>query len=247
MKKLFILLAILALHSAGWAAAVVAGVSTASTVNATSYASGSFTPASGDLLVVFVVATSTVVLADDTVTDSQSLGFTLIRSSTKNASLDSLYLFVANKLAVASAMTVTFNCPSDAAAGATIQVARVSGMLRTGIMAVRQNAVEANLGGAGTPAPTFSKSALTGNPTLGLVGNATNPATMTPPSGWTELDDTGYLTPTEGAEYVSRDSGFTGTIITWGSTGGTAFGDIIVELDTSRVPCPLTLLGAGCS
>lgn len=247
MKTLFILLAILALTSASWAAAVVAGVSTTSTSNITSYQTPSFTPAAGDLLVVFVLASGTVVLADTTLTDSNSMGFTLITTAVRSASADTLFLFVANKLAAGSAMTVTFNCPSDAATGNIIQVARVSGMLRTGIMAVRQTAIESNKSAAGTPAPAFTKAALTGNPTLGMVGNGTNPATMTPPASWTEVDDTGYITPTEGAEYVSRDSGFTGTTITWGGTSASSFGDIIVELDTSRVPCPLTLLGAGCS
>src|SRR5262249_36569936 len=87
-----------------------------------------------------------------------------------------------------------------------------------------------------TPAPVFGASALTGNVTLGAVFNANNPAAMTPPTSWTEQNDTGYNTPTTGQEYVSRDSGFTGTTITWGNASGSAFSAITVELDTTSTP-----------
>lgn len=212
-------------------AAVTHAVSTASTANTTSYASGSFTPAANDLLVVFVTASGTVTNAP-TMTDSQGLGFTLVAYGLKNGSADMVYCFVAKALAAASSMTVTFDCTLDAATGAVIQVARVSGMTLVGARAVRQYAVLENQA-SGTPAPAFSLSCLTGNPTLGLIGNSTNAAGMTAPTSWTEKDDTGYATPTTGAEYVSRDSGFTGTTVTWGSSSASAFGAIILELDTS--------------
>jgi hypothetical protein len=76
-------------------------------------------------------------------------------------------------------------------------------------------------------------SALTGNVTLGFLANGTNPATMTEPTGWTEAADLGYATPTTGVHAVHRDSGFTGTTITWGSTTGGSTLDIILEMDTS--------------
>lgn len=214
-------------------AACTHAVSTASTTNASSYASGSFTPAAGDLLVAFVTATGTV--AAGSMTDSQNLGWSKVTTALKASSADTLYCFVANKFAAASSMTVTFDCTGDAATGAVIQVVRVASMLRKGPLAIRQSAVSSNQT-SGTPGPSFAASALTGNVTLGLVGNATNPATMTTPTNWTEQNDTGYGTPTTGAEYVTRDSGFTGTTITWGSSSASAFGAIIVELDTSSAP-----------
>lgn len=86
--------------------------------------------------------------------------------------------------------------------------------------------------GANTPCVSaFASACLTENPTLGLVTSALNPANMTEPTGWTEQADTGYTTPTRGAEYVSRDSGHTGTTITWGNTGSASHGALIVELD----------------
>lgn len=239
-----LLLAVLAVPSSALAAAVVDAVATTpSTSNTTSYASASFTPAAGDLLVVYVTASGTV--AAGTMTDSQGLGFTKITSVLKNASADTVYMFVANNLAAATAMTVTFDCTGDAATGAIIQVARVSGMTKTGASAVRQTQTTANGAAAGTPAATFASAALTGNPTLGVVGNSSSPATLTPPTGWTEREDQGYSTPTTGAEYATRDSGFTGTTITWASTSATAFGVIIAELDASAAPPTVTTNFAG--
>jgi len=212
-------------------ATVTHAISTASTAGGTSYASGAFTPAADDLLVAFVFATSTV--ATGTMTDSQSLGFTKVTSAVKGGTAHTLYAFVANALAAASSMTVTFDCTGDPASGAIVQVARIAGMSKTGLTAILQSAKLENQSAGGTPTATFPASALTGNPTLGAVGNGTNPATVTNPSGWTERADDGYSVPDAGQEYVSRDSGFTGTVITWGSTSASTFCDLIVELDAS--------------
>lgn len=213
-------------------AAVTHGVSTASSLNDTTYPSGSFTPAANDFMVVFVAAAATVV-SNPTLTDSQGVGFLQYTSSTRGGG--TAYLFVAHALAAAVARTVTFDCSGDAATGAVICVALVSGMTSLGSASVRQVGIF-NGAAAGTPAGTFgagSTAVLTTNPTLGFLMNNTNPTGVTEPTGWTEREDTGFATPTTGAEYVSRDSGFTGTSITWGSTSASQFAGIIVELDAS--------------
>ena len=212
-------------------AAVTLGVTSVDTNNTNSYATGAFTPAANDLLVAFVAAPATV--ATGTMTDSQSLGFTKVTSALGNSSADTGYLFVANALAAASSMTVTFDCTGDNATGAAINVFLVSGMTRVGTSAVLQTAKAENQGAGGTPAATFGASCLTGNPTIGMVANAANPAALTFPTNWIERDDTGFANPTRGMETVSRDSGFTGTTITWGGTSATAFLVLIAELDTS--------------
>lgn len=216
--------------------AVTFAISTASTTNANTYATGSFTPAAGDLLVVLVVATGTVGAGSCT----ESLGettFTKITTALKATSADTLYLFISNQpLATAGARTVTYGTASTSASGAVVTVYRLSGQSRFGASAARQSAVQSNQAAAATPAPAFGVAVLTGNPTLGVVGNATNVATMTPPTSWTEDSDNGYATPTTGQESVSRTSGFTGTTVTWGSTSASAFGDIVVEIDTSSFP-----------
>jgi hypothetical protein len=215
------------------AATVTALITTTSTANAATYASGAFTPAKGDLLVAFVVVSG----SNDTgaMSDTQDLGFALATSTTMGAGANTLYVFVAQRFATSSSMTVTMQVPNGAGTGAAISVAEVSGMTRAGPGALRQVAVAANQA-AGTPAIAFPGAVLTGDPALGFVGNATNPATLTPPSGWTENADVGFATPTIGAEYASVNSGFTGTTVTWGGASATAWGGIAIEMDTSAPP-----------
>jgi hypothetical protein len=205
-------------------------VATTSSSNTTSYASGAFTPTAGDLLVAFVTSSGTV--GFPVLDDSQGLGFTLIQRTTQAAG-NTMYLFVANTLAAASSMTVTFVNADDAATGAVIFVAGVAGMTRLGIDAVVQTAVAASQAAGGTPAATFGASATTSNPTLVFCANAAASALLNPPTDWAELADTGYATPAQWGEYANRDSGFTGTTITWANTSATAFGVLIVELDAS--------------
>ena len=213
-------------------ATVTHRVTTPSTSNTSSYASGSFTPASGDLLVVCVTATATV--ASGTCSNSAGNTFTRITTALKNSSADTLYLFVANSLVTsATSQTCTFDCTGDAASGAIISVISISGMSRTGSSAVAKSGVQNN-GSASVPAVSLGSAANTNNPLIGFVGNGTSPATLTQPSGWTELfDSTGYSSPTTGQEVASINSGFTGSTVTWGSTSGTAFGAIAAEFDIS--------------
>lgn len=214
------------------ATCTIAAAPTTSTSNVASYATGAFTPVALDLLLVFVLVTGNNI-AGATVTDSQNLGWTLVNVAAKAVNADRLWCFVSNHFAAASSMTVTFTTGSGTATGASIAVYRIASMTRVGPDSIRQSAIVSGGAAAGTPAPAFTASALTGNPTLGSVGNATNPATVTPPASWTEDADVGFATPTAGHEVVHRDSGFTGTTVTWGSTSATAFCALIVELNSA--------------
>lgn len=215
-------------------AAVVHGVTLADATDAATYTTASFTPANNDLLVAFAVVTATA--AAGSMSDSLGGGWTAITTALKAASADKLWCFIRDDLSDGSALTVTMDVTGDNGTGCVLFVARVSGMTRTGSNgAAKQSAVQSNQPAITTPAPVFAAAALTGNPTLGFVSNATTPAALTPPTSWTEQADTGISAPVTGGEYVSRDSGFTGTTITWGSPSSSAFGDIIVELDTSAV------------
>lgn len=214
-------------------AAVTAGVSAANTADNAALTTGAFTPAANDLLVAFAIVTGQA--NGGTFTDSQSLGWTQVMAALKAASADTLVCAVANALATASNMTVTFTpAGSPTSTGVAISVLRVSGMSRTARSAVRGSGREQNKAASGTPAPALTKAALTQNPCVGAVANATNVAGMTPPSGWTEQHDVGYNTPATGLETASIGSGFTGTTVTWGSTSGSAFSDIALELDSSQ-------------
>jgi hypothetical protein len=74
---------------------------------------------------------------------------------------------------------------------------------------------------------------LTGNPGIGYVHNASNPAGITPRTNWTERMDSGYATPVAGIEVMSRNNGETGSTISWGGTSLTAFSAGVIELDAS--------------
>jgi hypothetical protein len=208
----------------------------ASTTNATSYTTASLGVVANELVVVFTGASGTI--ADGTVTDSLGGTYTLQDSSQKSAGADEGHLWVRDSLIPSTtSMTITFDCTGDAATGLILAAIRITGMSRVGASAVRQVAHQDAQSGGTTPAPAFPAACLTGNPTIGFIFNETNPAGMTPPTNWTELTaDVGHSQPTTGGEYCIRNSGFTGTTITWGSTSASEYLSMIVELDTSAAP-----------
>lgn len=208
--------------------------------------SGAFTPAVGDLLVVYVVATdiSTANAASSTLTSSVGITFTCNFASwvaTYATSAHQIFLFVANSfVASATSQTVSFDNVPDPATGTIIFVFSIAGMSRTGSAAVRQVQVSSNQGAGGIPAGAFGTTTLTTNPTIACVGNSTSPATLTPPTGWTEpaTGDLGYATPTTGGEVCFRDSGFGTGSYAYGSSSATAFGNMMAEFDASIPKTP---------
>lgn len=240
MKKL-LLAALLTLPALAHGAAVTNGVATAENAT-TPNTSGSFTPATDDLLIVGACVRNSV---DATPTLTSSVGgktFTLVAASPAlfNTSANKIYIFVADQLASNASQTVTFDTPNDSGAATVIMVARVSGMTRTGTSAIKQTATpDENNASGQTPTSPFGANVDTNNPTIGFVCNNTNPATVTNPTNWTEAADVGSAAPL-GGEYVYRDSGFSSTTITWGSTFGSAGGATSVELDTSSSAATFT-------
>ncbi len=198
--------------------------------------SGAFVPVVGDLLIVFVVVSDSADTGIGSLTGSLGLTFTLIQTATYRTSLDKIFVYVSDALVSnAASQTVTWNGVSDEGTGSIIFVEAVAGMSRVGLDAILQNTRQNNQA-AGTPAPVFAANVNTNNVTIGVIGNSTSPAGLTPPTSWTEpatTGDLGYSNPTTGGEVVFRNSGFTGTTITWGSASASAFGSLIIELDTS--------------
>ena len=215
-------------------ATVTQKVSTATTTGTGPYVSGAFTPAAGELLVVFVVlsdvAGSSVTLTGSVASFTGWIDRVLFRTT-----LDQIFMFVSTGPAVASSQTVTVTTTADPGTGCIIWVAGVAGMQKFGLAAVKNWATSPNNGAGGaTPAVTMQSPlgpTLAGNPVLGCVGNNGNPATVTPPASFTEHSDTGYATPTTGGEFVSRDSGHTSLTVTWGSTSPTTWAALAMELD----------------
>lgn len=194
------------------------------------------TPAVNDLMVVFCavsVNTNTV----PTMSDNNGSGtYTRVTVAQWNTSANTMSVFIRNALMVNTTSTV-ITCETGSNTSGELVAVAVSGMTRVGNNgAALQSAVQQNQAGSTTPAPAFSASALTANMTLGAIGNGTNPATLTTPTNWTERQDVGQASPNTGLEVVTRDSGFTGTTITWGGTSPSVFAAIIVELDNSSPP-----------
>jgi hypothetical protein len=212
-------------------AACSVGVATPSTTDGTSFTTGSFTPAAGDLLIALVSATGTV--AAGSMSDSQGLGWTKVDSGVYNTSADTYYVFIANALAAASSMTATFDCTGDSATGANVMIVRVSGMTKTGASALRQSAKVQNQTVSPIAIPSLAQNALTTNPTIEMFAGGENEATF--PAGWTDQSHINYATPNGFAQYHTRDSGFTGTSTGWSDTLSTPYGIILLELDASGV------------
>jgi len=200
---------------------------TGSTTDGSSFATTAFTPTAGDLLVVIVASSGTT--DPSSVSDTgQGFTWTKVTSCVKNTSADTMYMFVPSGLAAAVSTTITWSCGATTATGAFITVIAITGMAATGLSAVRQSAVQNNATAASTPTVTLGQSINSANPLIGAVFNASSPATMTPPTGWTEFNDAGYTTPTTGMETVGLVSGGSGTTVTWGNTS-TASGAIVAE------------------
>ena len=192
----------------------------------------SITPAVGDLLVVLFHESAQTTVG--TIADDQGGTYTVILSALRAASADYLAVAVRDQLvssAVAHAVTMTAGGTDT---GGGLEVMRFSGMSRAGASAARQSAKQDNQAAGGTPAPVFSLAPLTTNPIIAFVVNgATAAPTETEPAGFVERQDLQYISPNRGFESATADSGITSTTITWGAASGTAFGDIVVELDAS--------------
>ena len=225
-------------------------VTTADT-GATPNASGAFTPAQDDLLVVIVQAAASVSGSAEVPTASAN-GITFVKAlqMTYASGANSLDIYIAEQLVPASPVSMTVSwAPADAATGTVIDVVSVSGMSRTGTSAIRQTG--SGFGGATTtPSVGFGAACLTGNPVILAVANGTNPVGTSTPTSWTSINSTvAYSTPTTGYQGCRRDSGFTGSSVSWNSTSASIWGAVGIELDTSAASQNLSttaaLSGAG--
>lgn len=216
-------------------AAVTHRVTTADT-GTTPNTSGSFSPAVGDLLVILMAASATVDTGPTmVVSTTPPTSFALVATVLQSSSANRLYVFVAEQLVTATtSRQATGDTPNDVSTGTVITVYSISGMTLLGAAAVRQIGQQDNQSSGTTPNPAFSSAVLTGNPTIAAVINNSNPANLNLTS-WTEPAgaDTGYASPTTGLQSCFRDSGFTGTDMTYDGTSASAFGSLAIEFDTS--------------
>ena len=188
------------------------------------------TPAVGDHFVVFVVESSSS--GAGTVSDNNGGTYTLAKSAGISATPTTILCVYVRDQALANTTSTTITY-TGAGTGGQVVVHATSGMLTFGTASIRQNASLQLQALSTTPAPTFTNAALTTSVVFGAVGNLTNPATVTPPSSFTERKDVGVTTPI-GLETVSIDNGFTGTTVTWGSTSPSKYAVIVLELLASQ-------------
>jgi hypothetical protein len=206
-----------------------AGGSSSGTGNRTA----TITPAVGDLLIIYCfVAANT----NDTPTCSDNNGSgTYDRIDVMNASIAAinyrLSVFIRTALMVNTTST-TVTVATGSNTSGVVHVIAVSGMSRVGTDAVRSKGSQNNQA-AGTAAPVLNQSALTGNVTIVAHGSADT--TTTAPTNWTERQDTSQSNDTVALENATRDSGFTGTAITFGAASSTVFCSHALELDGSAL------------
>lgn len=189
------------------------------------------TPAVNDLIVIVTAHTGNT--SSVAPTDTQSGTYSKVVGALKNSSADNLEVWVRNSL-ISSATSTTFTHNPGSTTGGGLAVLKVTGMTRVGVAAFRQVARQENQAGSTTPTPVFPSAVLTGNPVIGAVLNATNPAGLSPRSSpaYSERVDAGYGTPATGLEVMTIDSGETGSSIAWGGNSASAFASVVVELDT---------------
>ena len=220
--------------------AVTLNIATASTANANTYVTGSFSPSSGVELYVEVYASGTVDSGTSVTESASETTFALIGTSVAATSVNTLYAYISvGKTTSTTSRTVTFNCPNDAATGAVVAVYQITNMTALGLNGFVQEAVTNNAAASTTPAPAFSSAVLTADPAIAFDGNATNPGGVTAPTSWHTTDSAGYATPTTGFSGSYINSGFTSSTVTWGSTS-TAHGDMAVELTSGAGPATPT-------
>lgn len=211
------------------------GVSTFTTTPGTPIVSGSFTPTAGDLLVFFAILSDVFDPLPRVVSSVAGMGFDFIGRCPYRTSLDSVYCWVGTRPATPAAQTFSISTTAAVSGAGQVVVACKNGGPRYGAGAVRQRSLLAvNGSGGGTPFAQFPVATLSDSALVACVGNNTNPATITPPAGWTELTDSGYATPTTGGEVAMRASGGTSTVYNFAASGST-FACLGVELTGAAV------------
>jgi hypothetical protein len=203
------------------------------------------TPAVGDLIVIVTAHSGNT--ATTAPTDNNSGGggtYTLVNTAVKATSADTMKIWVRDALITSATSTVFTHNPGTTSGGGIVAM-DIQGMSKVGSASIVQSAIQSNIA-SGTPAPVLGATPKSYNPIIGAVFNATNTATLTERTSYTEIADLGYNTPATGLEVMYRNSGETSATITWGGTSPSAFASIAVELDSTILNIANTSLsGAG--
>ena len=221
-------------------ATILSGVNLNSTTDGTSFATASFTPAAGDLLVV-AVHVSAIGTVPALATSLAGESFTLVETTALSTNTSEIRLYIANQLTTAVARTITYT-QTGIATGCYIQALRVAGMTRSGLSAIRQKAETLNAAINARLVMTLPAAALTGNPVCASVLNSG--LAPTTPTGWTAIGSLSRATPTMRSAQWAINSGFTGTLVQNETTQNspTLSSGVAFELDASAAPISFTSL-----
>lgn len=195
----------------------------ASSTDTTSYAGLTATPAAGDLLLCFVVASDTV--AAGTMTGTWT--WTLLKSFTFNGGADTVYVFYAFADS-ATSTTPTFDCTGDTATGAIVYWLRVTGSYGQKVPVIRQ--FKTATGNGANPSVTLDYAPLTENGCVGIYGKKTVNGTGSSPTSWTTAFSLAYSTPNTRQVVSYRASGETSATITWTQANAGNWGVLVLEL-----------------
>jgi hypothetical protein len=209
------------------AAVTLLGTATFSTASGTKTVTA--TPAVGDLIII-VTANSGSTTTTAAPTDNNSSGtYTVVNTSVKATSADTMQVWVRNALIASASSTVFTQAPGTTTGGGLV-VLKIPNASVAGSSAIIRSAIQSNQATSTTPAPVLGATPSSDSAIVTAVFNASNTASVTVRSGYTSRADLGYNTPTSGLIVATRDSGETSATITWGGTSGSAFGSIAVEV-----------------
>ena len=192
----------------------------------------SFTPNDGERIYVFSTSANTADVSAYTYTFSggQLLGDSSTTWSRQSSVGTTRFTqcHEASFTAMARAMTLSVT-PSSTLTGMNLVAVGV-----TGFPKIRQIASASGSSGV-TPSASFASAVASTSTILTFLYASVNPANVTKPTGFTDVDSGGYATPNGSTLTSKLEGGHSGATVTWGSSATTAWNCVIVELEAGRM------------
>ena len=194
--------------------------------------SATFSPAANTLLVAFASVSGNTQTAP-TMTDNQGGTYTLVGQAYWSGGSNNMFAFVRDSL-VATKISTKLTLDTDTNTAGEIEILAFTGMTKTGAAAVRQIYGAGNQTPMTEPTVFFTSNVNSSDPTITAVASAdVSGLGSVPATGWSERKDTYQSSPTTGLETATKDSGFSGSTITYAATTDTSYAVMGIELDTS--------------
>lgn len=196
----------------------------------TPYTGNTGTCAAGDLLIAFASVTG---VSSGGSLSGGGLTWNSFGTGLKGTT-DSTVAFWAYSASAVS-ITPSFQ-PGGSATGLLLTVVRVAGTTATAGSNGFAQTFATNTGTTANPSVTFGTATNTNNGILLFASNTTNSSTQfTAPTGFTELDEQTYATPSNAIEIAYRTSGGTASTYTWTNANTTAWKVYGIEITAAGV------------